>query len=171
MLEEGKVFPGGIPGIGKSELAKEYAKRHKNEYTDIVCIAAQKDLRRTIAAMDLADDVDGGAEGSRFRRYERFLRTLREDTLLIVDNYNIPPAEDEYLDELLRYGCRVPITPRCNYAVLLAETGQMQEGYMVLQLLLELTERNISADCMDCADIHRAITKQRGSMHRARSRL
>lgn len=115
LLQEGKVFLGGIPGIGKSELAKAYAKRYKKEYTNIVYIRAQEDLRRTIAAMDFADDADGEGEDVRFYRHERFLRTLREDTLLIVDNYNTKPAVDAYLDELLQYGCRVLITTRCTY--------------------------------------------------------
>lgn len=115
LLEEGKVFLGGIPGIGKSELAKEYAKRHKNEYTNIIYIGTQGELRRRITAMDFADDADGEQEEVRFLRHERFLRTLREDTLLVVDNYDTAPAEDAYLDELLRYGCRVLITTRCRY--------------------------------------------------------
>lgn len=115
LLQEGKVFLGGIPGIGKSELAKAYAKRHKKEYTNIVYVRAQEDLRHMIAAMDFADDADGEDEDVRFRRHERFLRTLREDTLLVVDNYDTAPAVDAYLDELLQYGCRVLITTRCKY--------------------------------------------------------
>ena len=36
LVDHSKVFLHGIPGIGKSELAKAYAKQHNKEYTNIL---------------------------------------------------------------------------------------------------------------------------------------
>src|SRR5699024_6801599 len=86
LLENGKVFLQGIPGIGKSELAKAYARLYSKEYTNILYLTYTGSLAQDISDMDFADDLPGDSEAERFRKHNRFLRTLKEDTLLIVDN-------------------------------------------------------------------------------------
>ena len=112
LIENGKVFLHGIPGVGKSEIAKAYAKEHYKEYTNVLYFTYTGDLKRDIADLIFADDLPGEDESERFRKHNRFLRTLREDTLLIIDNFNTTAAGDAVLDVVLKYRCRVLFTTR-----------------------------------------------------------
>ena len=115
LCEKGKVFLQGIAGIGKSELAKAYAKQYGREYTNILYLTYTGDLRRSIADLDFADDLPGDGEEERFRKHNRFLRTLKEDTLLIVDNFNVTATRDSLLSVILKYRCRVLFTTRSRF--------------------------------------------------------
>ena len=112
--EHGKVFVTGIPGIGKSELAKAYAKQHKVDYTNIVHLYYTGGLRENIACMDFVDDLPDDTTDARYERHARFLHTLKEDTLLIVDNFNVTTAEDDLLGDVMAYRCKVLFTTRCR---------------------------------------------------------
>lgn len=113
--EHSKVFISGIPGIGKSELAKAYAKQHKADYTSIVHLYYTGSLRDDITRMDFVDDLPDDTSDMRFERHARFLRTLKEDTLLIVDNFNVTAGEDDQLAEVMAYRCKVLFTTRCRF--------------------------------------------------------
>ena len=113
--EHGKVFISGIPGIGKSELAKAYAKQHKADYTNIVHLYYTGNLREDITRMDFVDDLPDDTDEVRYQRHDRFLRTLKEDTLLIVDNFNVTAGEDDLLAEVMAYRCKVLFTTRCRF--------------------------------------------------------
>ena len=82
------MFLHGIAGIGKSELAKAYAKQYKKEYTNILYIIYSGDLMSDITGMDFSDDLPEDTDDERFRKHNRFLRSLKEDTLIIIDNFN-----------------------------------------------------------------------------------
>ena len=114
LMEKGKVFLRGIPGIGKSELAKAYARFHKKDYTNILFITYSGDLKRDIANLSFTDDYLFEGNEELFHKHNRFLRTLKPDTLIIVDNFNVDSAKDEFLPVLLKYRCRVLITTRNN---------------------------------------------------------
>ena len=113
--EHSKVFISGIPGIGKSELAKAYAKQHKADYTNIVYLYYTGSLREDITRMDFADDLPDDTDEVRYQRHARFLRTLKEDTLLIVDNFNVTAGEDNLLAEVMVYRCKVLFATRCRF--------------------------------------------------------
>ncbi len=113
LMEEHHVFLHGIPGIGKSELAKAYAKKYQNEYTNILYIPCDSDLRDAIVGLDFTDDLPEEDGTARFKRHNRFLKSLKADTLLIIDNFNEP--DDPRLDMLLGYRCRILITTRNRF--------------------------------------------------------
>ena len=113
--EHDKVFISSIPGIGKSELAKAYAKQHKSDYTSIVHLYYTGSLRGAITRMDFVDDLPDDTSDMRFERHARFLRTLKEDTLLIVDNFNATADEDDLPAEVMAYRCKVLFTTRCRF--------------------------------------------------------
>ena len=91
------VFLEGVAGIGKSEIAKAYAREHKEEYTNIIYIMYSGDLRRDITDMYFADDLPSDTDEARFNRHDRFLRTLKEDTLLIIDNFDVRSIKERFL--------------------------------------------------------------------------
>jgi len=136
--EHSKVFVTGIPGIGKSEIAKAYAKQHKADYTSIVHLYYTGSLRDDITRMDFVDDLPDDTSDMRFERHARFLRTLKEDTLLIVDNFNATAAEDDLLAEVMAYRCKVLFTTRCRF-----------EEYPTLELN-EISDQQILLRLMGC---------------------
>lgn len=114
--EHCKVFLQGIPGIGKSELVKAYAKKHKKEYTNIIYIHYSGSLKADIANLDFAEDFnENEPESERFRRHNRFLRSLKDDSLMIFDNFNTIPTNDALLSDILNYSCRVLFTTRSRF--------------------------------------------------------
>lgn len=111
MLEENsKVFLYGIAGIGKSELAKAYAKQYKKYYTNILYVEYAGDLHQAVTDMDFTDDLPEDGEEERFRKHNRFLRSLKDDTLLIIDNFNVTATQDSFLPVILKYRCRILFT-------------------------------------------------------------
>lgn len=115
LCDHGKVFLQGIAGIGKSELAKAYAKQHNKEYTNILYLAYTGDLKQDIINMDFADDLPNEDDEERFRKHNRFLRTLKEDTLLIIDNFNVTATQDSLLSVVMKYRCRILFTTRSRF--------------------------------------------------------
>lgn len=116
MLEEnGKVFLYGIAGIGKSELAKAYAKQYKKFYTNILYLEYDGDLKQSVIDMDFTDDLMNDTDDERLKKHNRFLRSLRNDTLLIIDNFNTTAAQDSFLSVVLKYHCRILFTTRSKF--------------------------------------------------------
>lgn len=131
------MFLYGIPGIGKSEMAKVYAKQYGKDYTNILYMSYTGDLKQAVIDLDFADDLLEDTEEQRFKKHNRFLRSLKEDTLLIVDNFNAIAAQDIFLDVILKYRCRILFTTRSRY-----------ENYVLMEIkelsqesLLELMRR------------------------------
>lgn len=106
------VFLHGIAGIGKSELAKAYANKYKKEYTNILYLVYSGDLISDITEMDFADDLSTDSKEDKFKKHNRFLRSLKEDTLIIIDNFNTSTNKDSFLDVLLKYKCCLLFTTR-----------------------------------------------------------
>ncbi len=115
MLEENRhVFLCGIAGIGKRELANTYAKHYKKHYTNILYVEYTGNLHQDITDMDFIDDLPESTEQERFQRHNRFLRSLKSDTLLIIDNFNVTATQDSFLSVVLKYRCQILFTTRSN---------------------------------------------------------
>ncbi|ADU21625.1 tetratricopeptide repeat protein [Ruminococcus albus] len=112
-----KIFVTGLAGIGKSEFAKAYAKTHKKYYTNILYFTYPGSLQTLIEDMDFADDLPTDDNTTRFKKHNRFLRSLKPDTLLIIDNFNTTAANEPQLDVLMKYGCKVIFTTRSHFEV------------------------------------------------------
>ena len=113
LFEENRhIFLYGIAGIGKSELAKAYAKQYRKQYTNILYMEYTGNLYQDIVDMDFIDDPPEISEQERFQRHNRFLRSLKSDTLLIIDNFNVTSTQDSCLSVVLKYRCRVLFTTR-----------------------------------------------------------
>lgn len=110
-----KLFINGVAGIGKSEFVKKYAERYKNEYTNILYFNYNRDLYKIIADCDFADDSSLDDEAKRFKRHNRFLRSLKQNTLIIIDNFNVSASYDKLLDVIMKYRCRVLFATRSQF--------------------------------------------------------
>ena len=62
--------------------------------------------------MDFIDDLPESTEQERFQRHNRFLRSLKSDTLLIIDNFNVTATQDSFLSVVLKYRCQILFTTR-----------------------------------------------------------
>lgn len=81
------------------------------------------DLHQAVTDMDFTDDLPEDGEEERFRKHNRFLRSLKNDTLLIIDNFNVTATQDRFLPVVLKYRCRILFATRSKF-----------DGHCILQL-------------------------------------
>lgn len=115
------LFLHGIGGIGKSELAKQYAKKYQSEYDTIIFAPYVIDMASLIAN-DSCIQINSFSQIKDEKSeeyYERKLRKIKElianngdRILLIVDN--LDTTEDQNIKLLFELGCRVLITSRVD---------------------------------------------------------
>ena len=110
-----KIFITGIAGIGKSEFVKAYAKMHRKDYTNIMYFTYPGSLQTLIEDVDFADDLPTDDNTTRFKKHNRFLRSLKPNTLLIIDNFNTTAANEPQLDVLMKYDCKIIFTTRSKF--------------------------------------------------------
>ena len=77
-------------------------------------------------------------EEERFRKHNCFLRSLKEDTLLIIDNFNVATEKNTLLPIVMKYRCRVVFTTRSRL-----------DNYICMQLD-EITEIETLLQLMSC---------------------
>lgn len=147
-----KVFLYGIPGIGKSELAKAYARKYKKYYTNILYIEYTGDLHQSVTDMDFTDDMPDVPEAKRFQHHNHYLRSLREDTLLIIDNFNVTATQDSFLSVVMKYHCRILFTTRSKLS-----------GYTLFPLA-EISDSSILFDLVSAfypeASKHKSVVEE-----------
>ena len=118
--ETDTIFLSGIGGIGKSELAKHYAKTYENEYDAIIFAPFVNDVQ-----MMITDDnyvpIYNFSQYPEEKPDEYFARKMRKlgelcdkRTLIIVDNLDM--KDDDNLDKLLSLGCKMLITTRADFS-------------------------------------------------------
>lgn len=107
-----KIFVEGVAGIGKSEFVKMYAAQYKKEYTNILYFNYSGSLKQMITDCDFSDDNISDSEETKFKRHNRFLRSLKEDTLIIIDNFNTIASDEPLFDVVMKYKCKIVFTTR-----------------------------------------------------------
>ena len=114
LQEHNPVFITGTAGMGKSELAKTYAKKNEKKYTNIIHLFYGGDLKKCIAHMEFSDDTADMSEEMLFDKHMRILKKLHSDSLIIIDNFNVLPKEEAFFKEFIKLNCKILITSRCN---------------------------------------------------------
>ncbi|MBP3746339.1 MAG: hypothetical protein J6I47_02600, partial [Ruminococcus sp.] len=105
----------GVAGIGKSELVRAYAKDHRKEYQYFGYYfygGSLKDIIANVVHDALATESD---LNSRYHRNLELLSSLGEKALLIIDNYNVTPDEDECFDDVCDLKCKVIFTSHMRF--------------------------------------------------------
>lgn len=110
------LFLEGIAGIGKSEIVKAYVKQDNKKYNNVLFLHYHSSLRRTIMDMDFIEDTLDMSEEQRFESHFRFFKYLDGNSLVILDNCNAAPSDDDLLQEFISMKFRVLITTR-NHVV------------------------------------------------------
>lgn len=114
LQEHNPVFITGTAGMGKSELAKTYAKKNEKKYTNIIHLFYDGDLKKCIAHIEFSDDTADMSEEMLFDKHMRILKKLHSDSLIIIDNFNVLPKEDAFFKEFVKLNCKILVTSRCN---------------------------------------------------------
>lgn len=144
LQEHSKTFISGFAGIGKSEFAKAYSKKYKKGYRNILYFNYPGSLKEMITDMDFVGDNDTDDEHTRFTKHIRFLKSLRSDSLIIIDNFNV--VSDSFLSTLINYGCKMIFTTRsnvdCGYIFNLDVIGNSDELYQLVSKFYSYADEN-----------------------------
>ena len=106
------VFIHGFGGIGKTEIARRYAELHKKDYDTILFV--KYDSNSTL--QDKLDEIEIVNFDGDTIEHRRKLRTLLDDnTLIIVDNFDVEIGIDNTLNSLLDTKARVLVSTRTDF--------------------------------------------------------
>lgn len=109
-----KVFVSGCGGIGKSELVKRYINLYKHSYDAVVFLRYTGSIAETLRNIKIKGVSDSND----------MLKTIEElcddRTLLVIDNFDMLPDEDIYLEYILSIGSKIIITTRTDFSGLYA---------------------------------------------------
>jgi nucleoside-triphosphatase THEP1 len=102
-------FIHGMGGIGKTEIAKQFANRNRDYYHTVHAIKYSGDLKKDILDMDFVNlnnkyftDEKGEIDIEKLYKFKKDkIQELDERTLIIIDNFNI--ENDEYLKDIITH--------------------------------------------------------------------
>lgn len=117
--EKHVLFLHGIGGIGKTELAMNYAYEKEDLYDTILMLRVEHSLEDSLSREDITLQNFAREESEEAGQYSRrklaAMKTcLGEKDLLILDNFDL--ENDELLDEVLELQCRILVTSRCDFS-------------------------------------------------------
>lgn len=105
----------GVAGIGKSELVRAYAQNHQKEYQYFGYYFYGGSLKDIIANV-VRDALTAESDlNTRYQHNLELLSSLGEKVLLIIDNYNVTPDEDECFDDVCDLKCKVIFTSHMRF--------------------------------------------------------
>lgn len=108
------LFITGIAGIGKSEFAKYFAKKNEKKYTNIIYLYYTGNLKKCIAELEFASDTAEMTETELFESHYKILQTLYPDSLIIIDNFNVLPKDDNFFRGFIKNRFQILVTTRCK---------------------------------------------------------
>jgi tetratricopeptide (TPR) repeat protein len=116
--QEHVVFLQGMGGIGKSEIAKGYARDRHGDYDTVVFAGYTSGLKDLICGGDVLIEnlnrADGETQDLWFCRKMEALRSLtNERTLLIIDNFDVD--EDPDMEEVFSIPAHILVTSRNDH--------------------------------------------------------
>ena len=131
LTQEEFLFLHGIGGIGKTELVKHYGKQYQKEYEHVLYLPYRKNLYQTILQLEFIDDTQDKSESEKFEMHYRFFKRLNERTLVILDNFDCLPEQEELFQEFLNLSFKLLVTTRNKLnevpCYLVKEIAQMED--------------------------------------------
>lgn len=117
IINRGYAILEGVPGIGKSELAKKYISNNKNNYESILWLNYEESIEYTFYKTRFPfDEFHKGesVEDAYIRKIEKLV-VQNIKTLIVIDNCDKLPFKDNMLDEFLTYEFDVLLTTRLSF--------------------------------------------------------
>ena len=112
------VFLSGIGGIGKTELAKQYANKYHSQYDTVTFSVFEKNIETLVCDEILIHKIERDEQESDADYFERKIGILKQIAtprdLIIIDNFDVD--SDEKLEILFRCPCKFIITTRMDYS-------------------------------------------------------
>lgn len=120
------IFLYGIGGIGKTELARQYAAKFRNEY-DVIIHAVYEGSLKDLVISDMPFETEpevprmiiGGVKESDEAYFRRKLEIIKKasgrKTLIILDDFNV--ERDDFLNEFIHGRYHLLITTRFDYSL------------------------------------------------------
>ena len=107
------VFLHGDAGIGKSTLAIAYGNTFLKDYDAVLFVRYEDSLETVIE--DIASKLQN-CDDSDSDRKKILRRVLDQNTLIIVDNFDVEIDQDPYFEEFLRYRAHFVFTTRTDFS-------------------------------------------------------
>ena len=149
-LQRRIVILQGVGGIGKSELVKQYAKLHCQDYQTVIFSRFEGSVEQTLDSIPIHNYCCGEAE-----KKETLRRLLNENTLWIIDGFDTREVGDIHLLEGL--ACRIIITSRrewdeyASFSPIIVESLPMQEQICIFEA--ELGRKLLACEEQDVKEI------------------
>lgn len=169
-LEQNPIlFLHGIGGIGKSELAKQYAAKYQSEYDTVFFAPYDIDIVSLITndsriQINNVYHFDKETTEKYFDRKLQILKELISDNgnriLLIVDN--LDTSEDKNIKILFELGCRVLITSRKDMGATFQRPQMDIEVISDIELARELFKIHYQFSDAEAADVDAIINLVQG---------
>ena len=156
--EEKVLFLQGMGGIGKSEIAKNYAKKYHDRYDTVIFLAYDGSIidlvtgdALTIENLPPQDTSSEDLDAFFQRKMEAFRHICSERTLLILDNYDVD--YDPHFADLANTSCHLLVTTRNDhfeYETLII--GPIGDQDALRELFVNARGKKISPEDMEYVD-------------------
>ena len=159
-LEAGKhaIFLHGFGGIGKSTLAIAYGNHYAKAYSTVLFLEYRTSLQ------DLLEEIEiQKFEGSELEERKCLKRLLDEETLVIIDNFDVPIDGDDGLEELFELKAKILFTTRTDFSTVYSgNVGQIEVGALPYEQQLELFRKESKLGLLngDSSETVRKILKR-----------
>lgn len=160
-----KVFLYGVPGIGKSELAKFYACEKYPKNTVIMYISYSGNLKNDITKLQFPNDKQRDDEEKKFNNHYNFIKKLTPKDLLLIDNFNPGSNEDELFFEILSLQCNILFTTTMKFKdvhlmeVKRIETNDILFSWFNEKYIKNLAQKRIIQNIINALEGHTFATK------------
>ena len=116
------IFLQGIGGIGKTEIAKQYARRNRHLFDKIVYATFTSTIQELVSSQSsfkMDPPFDRKPQDSDEEFFKKKLDYIKDNndqrTLFIIDNFDVTLDKD--LEDFLNANYKVILTTRCKYSV------------------------------------------------------
>jgi len=111
------VFLSGIGGIGKTELARKYADKYRDQYDTIVFSVFEKNIQSLvcdeIGIKHISRDENETEEAYFYRKIQILKQVVTNNDLIIIDNFDV--ESDDKLELLFSCPCKFIVTTRMDF--------------------------------------------------------
>lgn len=158
LTEENVLFLQGMGGIGKSEIAKNYAKKYHDRYDTEIFLSYDGSIIDLITGDDLTIEnlppLDTSSEDSEafFRRkMDAFRHISSGRTLLILDNYDVD--YDPHFADLANTPCHLLVTTRNDhFEYETMSIGPIEDQKSLRKLFESARGKKVSPEDMESID-------------------